>query len=275
MAGQNPGPAHHLGRCGDCLGRVGSGPVVRIRVGCRGSGVRRVAAGSRRDVRSPSADLAAEMGPSGSTALRCLPVMCVLIIRTSPRSPTAAALNRPAGETLFSLLGRGGYLRIEVCQTLRALPGARWTNYVWRLRGAILTATPSHLLPLPRTRRPPVLTFHTSPATADVALQLFAVLSLAEPRSTGTSGQRLGSALRARADAPQSSACLDPWNERIAGWSGDPTTRILLLRSSHSGWFPRTVETRALGSDKRRNRANGPRGEGSQLAVRSLPGSWC
>ena len=81
-----------------------------------------------------------------------------------------AALNQPPGETLFSLLGRGGYLRIEL-RDPRVLPGARWTNYVWCLRAE---SDPKYIAPpLPRTETA-VLDFHTSPAAADSALQLFA-----------------------------------------------------------------------------------------------------
>ena len=81
-----------------------------------------------------------------------------------------AALNQPPGETLFSLLGRGGYLRIEL-RDPRELPGARWTNYVWCLRAE---SDPNYIAPpLPRTETA-VLVFHTSRAAADFALQLFA-----------------------------------------------------------------------------------------------------
>lgn len=45
----------------------------------------------------------------------------------------APALNQPHGETLFSLIGRGGYVRVELREP-RVLPGARWTNYLWCLR---------------------------------------------------------------------------------------------------------------------------------------------
>ncbi len=80
------------------------------------------------------------------------------------------ALNQPPGETLLSLLGRGGYLRIEL-RDPRVLPGARWTNYLWCLRAE---SDPNYIAPpLPRTETA-VLDFRTAPATVDAALGLFA-----------------------------------------------------------------------------------------------------
>jgi hypothetical protein len=80
------------------------------------------------------------------------------------------ALNQPSGETLFSLLGHGCYLRIEL-RDPRILPGVRWTNYVWCLRAE---SDPNYIAPpLPWTETA-VLDFHTSPATAEAVLQLFA-----------------------------------------------------------------------------------------------------
>ena len=78
------------------------------------------------------------------------------------------ALNQPLGETLFSVLGSGGYLRIELREP-RVLPGARWTNYLWCLRAE---SDPSYIRPpLPRTETA-VVDFHTSKASAAAALQL-------------------------------------------------------------------------------------------------------
>lgn len=79
------------------------------------------------------------------------------------------AVNQPHGETLLSLLGRGGYLRIEL-RDPRVLPGVRWTNYVWCLRAE---SDPNYIAPpLPR-RKVAVLDFRTSPGAA-AAVQLFA-----------------------------------------------------------------------------------------------------
>lgn len=80
------------------------------------------------------------------------------------------ALNQPPGEALLSLLGRGGYLRIEL-RDPRVLPGARWTNYLWCLRAE---SDPNYIAPpLPRTETA-VLDFRASPATVDAVLALFA-----------------------------------------------------------------------------------------------------
>lgn len=80
------------------------------------------------------------------------------------------ALDQPPGGTLFSVLGSGGYLRIEL-RDPRVLPGARWTNYLWGLRAE---SDPSYIAPpLPHTETA-VVAFHTSKASAAAALQLFA-----------------------------------------------------------------------------------------------------
>ena len=80
------------------------------------------------------------------------------------------ALNQPPGETLFSVLGSGGYLRIELREP-RVLPGAWWTNYLWCVRAE---SDPSYIAPpLPRTETA-IVDFHTSKASAGPALQLFA-----------------------------------------------------------------------------------------------------
>jgi hypothetical protein len=80
------------------------------------------------------------------------------------------ALNQPPGETLLSLVGHGGYLRVELREP-RVLPGARWTNYLWCLRAE---SDPNYIAPpLPRTETA-VLDFRTSHATVDAALELFA-----------------------------------------------------------------------------------------------------
>lgn len=79
-------------------------------------------------------------------------------------------LNQPLGETLFSLLGSGGYLRIELRHP-RVLPGARWANYLWCLRAE---SDPSYISPpLPHTETA-VVDFHTTKASAAAAVQLFA-----------------------------------------------------------------------------------------------------
>ncbi|WP_140741461.1 hypothetical protein [Pedococcus bigeumensis] len=81
-----------------------------------------------------------------------------------------AALNPPLGERLFSVLGSGGYLRIELREP-RVLPGAWWTNYLWCLRAE---SDPSHIAPpLPHTKTA-VVDFHSSKGSAAAALQLFA-----------------------------------------------------------------------------------------------------
>ena len=170
MAGQNPGPAHHPGRRGDCLGRVGPGVVVRVRGRCCRRGVRCVAAGPRRDVRSRNADRwwrRFHPDPHPGLLARDVDIDHQDVASVTYAEP---ALNQPPGETLFSLLGRGGYLRIEL-RDPRVLPGVRWTNYVWCLRAE---SDPNYIAPpLPRTETA-VLAFHTSPATADAVLRLFA-----------------------------------------------------------------------------------------------------
>ena len=71
-------------------------------------------------------------------------------------------------EALLSLLGRGGYLRIELRHP-RAIPAARWTNYVWCLRAE---SDPGYISPPLLRTKVDILVFPMPPHTAGKVREL-------------------------------------------------------------------------------------------------------